>query len=369
MTLNGNTAASKDALHYAMMGADTIMRKFSIDELPPKNRFHYHQGVFLAGMERIYLLSGDKKYFNYIKDWMDYYIDENGKIRFDDNERQFDDMQPAIMLFNLYKETKDERYKKILDNFAPMVEMWPTNARGGFWHKYFRPNQMWLDTLYMVGPYSVMYAHYFDRPYLYEKIYRQMNLMRCNMTDPKTGLLYHAWDDSKAIDWCNKETGLSEEFWGRAIGWYAVAIMDILDYIPQEHSRCHEFISAGLDIINALVRFQDEKSGLWYQVVDKGDKAGNWLETSCSSLYTYAIAKAIKKGLLHKSYAKYINRAYEAVIKSLTFNGDDLTISNICIGTGVGNYDFYINRPTVANDLHGMGAFLLMCCEYYDACK
>jgi len=364
MTINGKTA-----LDIAKMGADTLLRKFSVAQLPPQNRFHYHQGVFLSGVERTYLLCGEKKYYNYIKDWMDYYIDENGKIRFDEHERQFDDMQPAIMLFNLFKDTKDNRYKKVLDDFSLIVDMWPTNAKGGFWHKYIRPNQMWLDTLYMIGPYMVMYAHYFDKPYFYETICRQMSLMRRYMTDPKTGLLYHAWDDSKVIDWCNKETGLSAEFWGRAIGWYAVAIMDILDFLPDEHPRQHEFISAGLDIINALVRFQDEESGLWYQVVDKADYKGNWLETSCTCLYTYAIAKAMKKGLLHKTFEKYIHRAYEGVIKSLNFKGDDLVISKICIGTGVGDLQFYFNRPTVENDLHGMGAFLLMCTEYYDTCK
>ena len=362
-------ANEKTALDYAKMGADTLIRKFTVDELPPKNRFHYHQGVFLSGMERTYLLSKDKKYYKYIKDWIDYYIDENGSIRFDEHVRQFDDMQPAILLFNLYEDTKDERYKKVLDEFAPVVEMWPTNAMGGFWHKYDRPNQMWLDGLYMIGPYSVMYANHFGKSYFYETIYQQMNLMRRNMTDPKTGLLYHAWDDSKEINWADKDTGLSPEFWGRAIGWYAVAIMDILDYIPLSHPRRHEFVSAGLDIINALIRFQDEKTGLWYQVVDKGDREGNWLETSCSSLYTYAIAKAIKKGLLHKSYARYIHKAYEGIIKSLRFEGEDLIVSNICIGTGVGDYQFYINRPTVENDLHGMGAFLLMCTEYYDTCR
>ena len=359
----------KTALDYAKMGADTIIRKFSVDELPPKNRFHYHQGVFLAGLERIFLLTGDKKYYNYIKDWMDYYIDKDGKIRFDDNERQFDDMQPAIMLYSLYKDTKDERYKKVLDTFVPMVEMWPTNARGGFWHKYFRPNQMWLDGLYMIGPYSVMYAHYFGKQYFYETIYQQMNLMRQNMTDPKTGLLYHAWDDSKEIDWADKETGLSSEFWGRAIGWYAMAIMDILDFFPPEHPRRQEFLSAGLDIINALVKYQDENTGFWYQVVDKLDQKGNWPETSCSSLFTYAIAKAIRKGFIDKSYTKYIDLAYRGIINSLTFNGEDLVISNICIGTGVGDYQFYIDRPRIENDLHGMGAFLLMCCEYYSTRK
>ena len=361
-------ADTKNALDYARMGSDTLIRKFTVSELPPKNRFHYHQGVFLSGMERTYFLSRDKKYYNYIKDWMDHYIDNEGKIRFDEYERQFDDMQPAIMLFHLYKETQDQRYKKVLDDFVPLVEMWPTNAWGGFWHKYNRPNQMWLDTLYMIGPYSVMYAHHFAKPYFYECIYQQMNLMRRHMTDPKTGLLYHAWDDSREIDWANKETGLSAEFWGRAIGWYAVAIMDILDYIPEDHRRRPEFVSAGLDIINALLRFQDQETGLWFQVVDKDDHKGNWLETSCSSLYTYAIAKAIKKGLLHKSYSKYIHRAYEGIIKSLKFEGEDLIVSNICIGTGVGDLQFYFDRPTVANDLHGMGAFLLMCTEYYDTC-
>ena len=364
MVING-----KNALDYARMGADTLMRKFTVSELPPKNRFHYHQGVFLSGMERTYFLSREKKYRDYIKDWMDYYIDENGKIRFDVHARQFDDMQPAIMLFKLYEETGDARYRKVLDDFVPLVEMWPTNASGGFWHKYDRCNQMWLDTLYMIGPYSVMYADTFGKPYFYEKIYQQMNQMRRNMTDPKTGLLYHGWDDSKMMNWADKDTGLSPEFWGRAIGWYAVAIMDILDYLPFTHPRRNEFVSAGLDIINALIRFQDEKTGLWYQVVDKGDHEGNWLETSSSSLYTYAIAKAVKKGFLHKSYARYIHKSYEGIINSLRFEGENLIVSNICIGTSVGDYQFYIHRPTVENDLHGMGAFTLMCTEYYDTCK
>ena len=360
----------KNALDFAKMGCDTLMNKFTVDLLPPKDHFHYHQGVFLAGMERTYLLSGDKKYYNYIKDWIDYYVDEKGAVRFEQKVRMFDDMQPAVLLYNLYKDTKDERYKKVLDDLVPEVAMWPKNSQGGFWHKFDRQNQMWLDTLYMIGPYAVMYAHYFgSQEYFYEVIYQQMELMRRYMTDPKTGLLYHAWDDSKAAEWCDKTTGLSAEFWGRAMGWYAVAILDILDYLPAGHPRRQCFINAELDIINALVRFQDEETGLWYEVVDKGDKADNWLETSCTCLYTYAIAKAIKKGLIHKSFAKYIHKGYEGVIKGLTFEGENLLVSNVCIGTPVGDYDFYINRPRVVNDLHGMGAFLLMCTEYYDTCK
>jgi unsaturated rhamnogalacturonyl hydrolase len=359
----------KTALWYAQAGADTLIRRFTVKELPPKNRFHYHQGVFLSGVERIWLLSKKQKYYDYIKAWIDYYIDENGNIRFDEHARQFDDMQPAILLFNLYSKTKDPRYKKVLDDFAPMVEMWPTNARGGFWHKYDQVNQMWLDGLYMIGPWAVMYARHFNKPYFFEKIYRQMNLMCQSMTDSKTGLLYHGWDDSKIAAWADKQTGLSREFWGRAIGWYTVAIMDILDHIPAEHEHRCKFKGAAIDIVNALVRFQDTESGLWFQVVDKDGMPGNWLETSCSCLFIYAIAKAIKKGLLHRSYAQYIRRAYQGIVKSLTFEGNDLILSNISVGTKVGDYNYYINRPTIQNDLHGMGAFLLMCTEYYDTCQ
>jgi unsaturated rhamnogalacturonyl hydrolase len=360
----------KTALDYAGMGADTLIRKFTVSELPPKNRFHYHQGVFLSGVERIYLLSGDRKYYNYIKDWVDYYIDENGKIRFDEHERQFDDMQPAILLFNLYKETQDPRYKKVLDDFVPMVEMWPTNASGGFWHKYDRRNQMWLDGLYMIGPYCAMYAHYFGKTYFYEIIYQQMNLMFRNMRDTEyTGLLYHAWDDSGEADWADKETGLSAEFWGRAIGWYAVAVMDILDYIPHEHKSRREFSHAAYEIPSALIRFQDDETGLWFQIVNKGKHKDNWLETSCSCLYTYAIAKALKKGTLPKFYSTYLHKGYQGIIKSFKFDGENLIVPNICVCTGVGDLQFYFDKPTVENDLHGMGAFLLMCTEYYDTCR
>jgi len=360
----------KTALDYAKQGCDTLMRKFSVKTLPPANRYHYHQGVFLSGMERTYFLSQDEKYYNYIKNWHDQFISDDGTMPLmkdlEAENLQFDDMQPAIMLYHLYEKTGDKKYKKVLDRFAPIFEQWPTNARGGFWHKYMSKNQMWLDGLYMIGPYASMYAKYFDKPYFWETMYQQMNLMRRNITCPKTGLLFHAWDDSKIARWANSETGLSEEFWGRAIGWYAVAILDIMEHMPADHPRREEFISAEKDIVNALIKYQDEKTGLWYQVVDKGNNPENWHETSCTSLFTYAISKAIKMGILDDAYAKYAHKGYQGVIDSLTFDGEDLFVSNICIGTGVGNEDFYFKRPTVTNDLHGMGAFVLMCTEYFD---
>jgi unsaturated rhamnogalacturonyl hydrolase len=354
-------------LDYAKMGADTLMAKFSVGALPPADRFHYHQGVFLDGMQRLYRLSGERKYGDYIKAWLDYYIGPDGSIK-GTHLDQFDDMQPAVLCFDVYQESGDERYKKALDSIIPVVERWPTNALGGFWHKYDRQNQMWLDTLYMIGPVATKYAALFDKPYLLDKLHWQAMLMRIRMTDPKTGLLYHAWDDSKVMDWADPKTGCSSQFWGRAIGWYAVALHEIMDNMPKDSVHYQDLVNAEIDIVNALIRFQDVETGLWYQVVNRGDDPKNWHEVSCSCLYTYAIAKSIKRGILDKSYARYIHKAYDGIVKTLAVDeaAGTLTVSHICVGTGVGDYDFYLQRPTVANDLHGMGAFLLMATEYYD---
>lgn len=364
------TDTKRNALEYAKMGCDTLMNKFSVKTLPPENKFHYHQGVFLSGMQRTYALCNEEKYFDYIRNWVNNYIDEKGHISGCD-PTQFDDMQPSILLFPLYEKTGDERYKKALDSFVPHVEKWPKNAQGGFWHKFMHPNQMWLDGLYMIGPYHAMYANKFGKKYFYEVVYRQMKLMTENMRDKKTGLLYHGWDDSKEEPWANPDTGLSSQFWGRAIGWYAVAILDVLDYFPKDDPRRDEFISAEKNIINALVKYQDKTTGLWCQVVDKQGKAGNWFESSCSCLFTYAISKAVKTGIVGEEYIEYMKKGYNGVINTITVDEEkcELYVNKVCIGTCIGDYDYYIKRDTVTNDLHGMGAFVLMCSEYYDTLK
>ncbi|MDR1788493.1 MAG: glycoside hydrolase family 88 protein [Treponema sp.] len=359
------------ALDLARLGADTLMRKFPAASLPPAGRFHYHQGVFLSGVENLYLLCGDQKYAAYIRDWVDQFVGPEGELSGTTLD-QFDDMQPAILLFRLYDETGDPRYKAALDRCAPVAAKWPTNAKGGFWHKYYRQNQMWLDTLYMIGPLCARYAAAFQSPYFFEKVLRQMHLMRKYMTDSETGLLRHAWDDSKAADWADRATGLSAVSWGRAIGWYVVAILDILDYLPPGHPRRGECVDAECAMLKALLRYQDENDGRWYQVVNRGDDPRNWLENSCSCLFTYALAKGLRAGIGEPAWEEAARRAYAGIVRSLKTeplpDGTvTLNIPAICVGTGVGDYQFYLERPTVENDLHGMGAFLLMAAEYHRA--
>ncbi|MBQ9119045.1 MAG: glycoside hydrolase family 88 protein [Lachnospiraceae bacterium] len=351
----------KTALDYAKAACDTMMRKFEAAKLPPEGHFHYHQGVFLSGVYQTYELCKEEKYFQYIKEWVDSIIDEEGHIH-EYDPGQLDDIQPGILLFPLLERTKEVRYQKALDELAEVVLHFKRNKVGGFFHKDWHPHQMWLDGLYMGGPIIAEYGHREKRPEFLDCCIEQALLMRRMTEDKQTGLWYHAWDCSKEAKWADPETGLSPEFWGRSMGWVPVAVLDELDFIPTEHPKREEMCQLVVDLLTALCRYQSEE-GRWYQVVNKGGCEGNWLENSCSSLYTAAICKAVRKGLLDEIYLEHAKRAYEAVIASLTWEGEDVQIGHVCIGTGVGDYKHYCERPVSVNDLHGVGAFLLMCAE------
>lgn len=351
------------ALYYAKKCCETMMRKFSASDLPPKGKFHYHQGVFLSGMQNVYEVCKEQRYYDYIKDWVNSIIYEDGSINsFDKN--MLDDIQPGILLFELYKTTKDERYKIALDTLMPILKDWKCNEYGGFWHKEYHPNQMWLDGLYMAGPLEAQYSATFGETCYLETAINQIILMRDHIQDPESKLLYHAWDPTYEVEWADPETGLSAEFWGRALGWYVVAILDILEFVPESHPKRQTIIDIELEVLKALAKYQDSETGAWHQVVDKGDCEGNWLESSCTCLFSYAMAKAVRMGLANKKYLDIAIRGFEGVINNFVeVDGDDLLLSGVCVGTDVSTYEEYITRPTVINDLHGSGAFLLMCAE------
>lgn len=351
----------KEPLYYAKASVETMMRKFEAKDLPPKGRFHYHQGVFLSGVYKTYQACGDERYFQYIKDWVDSCVDENGHI-IQFNEGQLDDLQPGILLYPLLDRTGDERYKKALDTLLDILKHFPRNEVGGFWHKVTCQEQMWLDGLYMGGPIAAEYGARFDAPEFIETTVEQALLMEEKTRDDKTGLWYHAWDCVKQQAWADPVTGLSAEFWGRSIGWVPVAVLDDLDFIPKSHPKYSELERLVRDLLTAVCKYQS-KQGRWYQVVDKGDKDGNWLETSCSCLYVAAICKAVRMSILPVEYMEYAKKGYEGVIQSLAWDGDELMVGDVCIGTGVGDYKHYCDRPISVNDLHGVGAFLIMCSE------
>lgn len=228
----------------------------------------------------------------------------------------------------------------------------------------WKAQQMWLDGLYMAGPLQAIYAKNFNDPSYIKEAANQAFLMHEHMQDKETKLLYHAWDSSKEMPWANSETGLAPEFWGRALGWYVVAILDIMEQMDKTSDDYKKLAEIEREVLEALIKYQDKNEKLWYQVVNKGDKDGNWLEASCSCLFTYALAKSVRLGVGKPEWLENVKAGFENIIrKFVEVKNDDLFISGVCIGTGVLDYQGYIERPTSVNDLHGMGAFLLMCAE------
>lgn len=215
---------------YARAACDTMMRRFAAADLPPKGHFHYHQGVFLSGVLKTWKLTGDARYFQYAKDWLDAVIDADGRIlRYD--HADLDDIQPGILLYPVLDATGEARYEKAIQSVYAQVPDVPLCKCGGFYHKVRLTGQMWLDGLYMVGPFLAEYGRRYDRADLRQTVINHVLLMREHTRDEKTGLWFHAWDETHTADWCDPATGLAPEFWGRSLGWVPVAILDDLEQL------------------------------------------------------------------------------------------------------------------------------------------
>ncbi len=355
------------AKELAVLSAKTMMKKFTPDELPPKGHFHYHQGVFLSGMQAVAKLTGDDTYYKYSKEWVDSMLGENG-IPKDMITTEPDDLQPGVLLFDIYDKTADPMYKNLLDKLVGWMMELKTNPLGGTWHKESLNDQMWLDSMYMLGVLTSRYAQRYGDDRKREFVHRQMLLMRQYAKDESTGLYHHAWDYSRKAKWADPVSGKSSSFWGRAIGWFAVAMFEIAKTLEKGSSLYTDYVNTGKELIAALLKYRDEKTGMWYQVVDKGALEGNWIETSCSCLFLYAICLAVELGAIERTEIEAIaKKSFNGIADSLNY-GDDgyVGVRGVCIGTGVGDgsFEHYIARPTVENDLHGVGAFLLMACQY-----
>lgn len=353
-------------IQQAKEAIDMMMKKYEASDLPPKGHFHYHQGVFLSGVYKNYCLCGDEKYLEYIKGWIDSCITEDGTIT-DYEPGQIDDIQPGILLYPLIDKfgKNDQRYEKAIDNLIKIFDHYPRTADGGLWHRAWMEGQLWLDGLYMAGPIMAEYSQRYSRTDLAETVIKHVKSICYHNKDEKSGLLFHAYDETGNEPWADKKTGLSPEIWGRSVGWVPVAILDDLDFI-YDHEGAKDLEKIVIDLLTALLKYQGE-NGMWYQVINKIDMKGNWPETSCTCLFAAAMFKALRKNILSENRQEFLlaaTKAYNSVISRLTYDENgNVEVGGVCIGTGVGNYQFYCERPTSVNDLHGVGAFLLMCAE------
>lgn len=340
--------------------ADSTIKRFpTADSL---KGWGYAKSLYLYGQYLVYLRTHDKRYLDHLQAWIDLHIDDQGAINRPIDALDY--MLPGNLLLILYKETKQEKYKRAAQNIRKVFDTYPRTSDGGFWHAKTpsRNWQLWADGVFMSLPFLVRYGRMFgDSAYTNAEATKQMLIYYKHLNDPATGLLWHAYDESGKQTWADPKTHQSGYHWGRAFGWYAMTLIELLELMPKDQPQRADLIAIINQLARAFERYQDPTTGLWYQVVDKGGVEGNWLETSCSSMYTYMMWMGVKRGYLPKRYEGVARKGYAGVLTKLRMGPDGLTnLIDISEGTNVSDLAYYFARKRNENDFHGIGAFLIM---------
>ena len=340
--------------------------------------WEYDNGLMLHGCEALWKKTGDARYFDYLKKSVDRLILADGSIKgYRLEDYTLDNLNSGKLLFALYARATDAkdraRYAKALRLLQSQLKTQPRTADGGYWHKKIYPNQMWLDGLYMAAPFLAEFAGTFNQPALYDEVTKQIALLELHARDPKTGLLYHGWDATKQQRWANPATGTSPEFWGRALGWYAMALVDVLDYLPEKHAKRGEVLAALQRLASAVVAVQDPQRGVWWQVLNKPGTPGNYREASATAMLVYALSKGVRQGWLDKaSFDPSAQRGYAGLLKEFvsTDQQGNVELRSVCKVAGLGgnpyrdgSYEYYVGTDVASNDPKGLGAFILASVE------
>lgn len=341
----------------------------------------YEMGLILHAIEQVWYRTGDARYFDYIKKHIDRYVNDDGSIRtYEFDKFNIDFVTPGRSLLMLYQQSlpNKEKYRKAADQLRKQLAQQPRTKEGGFWHKQIYPYQMWLDGLYMAEPFYAEYTKLFNpNGKDFDDIINQFVWMEKNARDAKTGLLYHGWDESRQQKWANPQTGNSPNFWSRALGWYAMALVDVLDYIPPTHPRRGELVTILQRFMPAVVKYQDPASGCWYQVTDRmGDKAegrpGNYLEASGTGMFVYTLAKGVRLGYLPQSMLPVAKKGFDGMLKNFITTDNDKLVhleKTVLVGGLGGNpyrdgsYEYYLSEKIRQDDLKGVGPFIMASVE------
>jgi unsaturated rhamnogalacturonyl hydrolase len=331
-------------------------------------RWTYDQGVILKGIEGLWYNTGDGKYFNYMQHCMDFFVNDKGEIRtYKAADYNLDNVLCGRILLTLYNVTGKEKYYKAAQTLREQLKTQPRTNEGGFWHKKIYPYQMWLDGLYMAEPFYAEYATWFNEPADFDDIANQFSWMEKHARDAKTGLLYHGWDESKQQKWANSQTGTSPHFWARAMAWYGMALVDVLEKFPADHPKRDTLTAIFRRFAAAVKKVQDPATGLWYDIINLPNAKGNYLEASASSMFVCAIAKAVRLHILPESYLPVSKKGFEGILKTFIETSADGqtnlkgTVSVSGLGGNPyrdGSYAYYMSEKVVVNDPKGVGAFL-----------
>jgi rhamnogalacturonyl hydrolase YesR len=367
-----SSAGHQPAAHPPGWGvrlANTVMATWPDPAMidPAKNGWEYNTGIVLFGMSKMYEATKDPRYLGYIKRWVDGYVNEQGVLGWDQaRTHNLDYIQPGMLILFLYEHTGEQKYKAAAKTVREAFNHIPKNADGGFWHKGQYPNEMWIDGIYMGEPFLVRYGGLFDdAAFGNDMAVFQATLAAQHCLDPKTGLLFHAWDQDRNAAWADPKTGRSPVIWSRGMGWYVMALVDILEQLPPTHPGYPRLLELLRKNVAGLARVQDPKSGLWFQVLDKGSLRENWIETSSSGMFIYAIHKAVRLKLVEPSYLPAAERAWTGL--QATFEQDAAgrpVFTGAVQGMGVQNdVAGYLKIPRLKNSTHGLMAAMIAASE------
>lgn len=334
-----------------------------------KPHWNYIDGCMITSLLALCEITGEKKYFDFAESFIDYYVSDDGSILgYEVEKYNLDDLNEGRVLFELYRKTGKEKYRLAIENQKKQLDGQPRTCTNNFWHKLIYPNQIWLDGIYMAQVFSTLYAkEYGGRDY--SDILLQIENVNKFMQDEKSGLYYHGLDCSKSIFWADKESGLSKNFWLRSIGWYTVALVDIIEIIDDDDAKCR-LIRIFKNLMDSVLAFRDKESGLYWQVVDQPGREGNYLETSGSSMIAYAFIKGARLGVLSPEYRTLGKETFDGICQRYlkTNEQGELNLGGICLVAGLGpdnnrrrdgSYEYYISEPVVENDAKGVAPFLL----------
>ena len=330
--------------------------------------WNYIDGCMLTALMEMGRITGQERYLEFVERCIDHFVGEDGAIRtFNPEACNLDDINEGRVLFALYERTGKQQYRLAAEKLAKQLEGHPRTAEGNFWHKAIYPHQVWLDGIYMAQPFRALYARSFGGGD-YSDIVKQIATVHDRMRDPQKGLYYHGYDASRKAFWADQESGCSKNFWLRSLGWFAVALADLLDILPEGQDR-DKLAAIFSDLMASMDRYADAQTGLYWQVPDQGGREGNYLETSGSAMMAYAMLKGARLGFLPKEYAAKGKKTFDGIAeKYLTFTDEGIGLGGICLVAGLGpetnrrrdgSYEYYISEPVVENDAKGVAPFVL----------
>ncbi|MCK2243105.1 MULTISPECIES: glycoside hydrolase family 105 protein [unclassified Crossiella] len=351
-------AAADSTVDWSRAVVDATLTRFPTPA--SFGEWSHTRGLFLYGVYQVYRRTGEKRYLDYVRGWADLTVDAEGRLN--TPLVQQNPMLPGSLLIALHAETGDVRYRKAADVIRARIAEYPRTSDGGMWYSSLTPGELWADSVYMAQPFLARYGKaYGDGKYAYDEAARNLLVTFKHLVAPN-GLLFHAYDENGDASWGpHPVTHTSAVHWVRTIGWHSMALVDVLEVLPRNHPDRPKLI-ANLNILaRAFARFQEPRTGRWFQVVDRGDDPDNWTETSGSAMYTYTLGKAVRLGLLPRYYDTVARTGHRGVLAKVVKGADGLAnVLDTSEGTHPSDYQTYLSRRRMTNDLHGLAAFVVM---------